>query len=217
MSSEQRGGKSGFGAGVVVGAAVGLAAAGIFISRGGAPAAPGVLPAQAPAPSAAPFAQQQPAPAMPQFAPSPSEPAGVASPREAADQLFNQAMIASEQGQSATVAEVAPRAIAAYEALGSLDNDGRYHLAALHLANKEYAAARKVADGVLSSEKSHLLALSIAAQAAAGGGDNTGAAAYWQRLDDSYDAEAARQLPEYVDHHRVLPSLREKAKVALGK
>jgi len=49
------------------------------------------------------------------------------SPREAADRLFNRVMTASENGDSAEALRFAPMALQAYNDLGTLDNDARYH------------------------------------------------------------------------------------------
>lgn len=204
-----------FGAGLVAGVAVALAvAAGILLTSRG-PSSDS--PAPPPAPALAPIAQPPPPPTggPPSGMPARAAPPQAGTPRERADALFNVAMMASEQGDQATMAQAAPQAIAAYQQLAPLDNDGTYHLAALHLANKEFAAARKVAEEILAKEKGHLLALSIAAQAASGAGDHAGAKAYHQKLLGSYDAEIVRQIPEYLDHQRMLPSLRETARRAV--
>lgn len=212
MTAEQQGthsGKNSFGAGIFVGGGLALAvAAGVFLGKSPQP------PASAPP---APAGALAPAPAAPSMPPLAAEPPPPASPREAADQLFNEAMMASEQGDQAAVANLAPKAIAFYRALGPLDGDGTYHLASLQLANKDFAAARSTADGLLAKEPGHLLALFVAAQAAAGANDHPAAATYWQKLDAAYDAEAGRQLREYVDHQRMLPSVRARARQALGK
>lgn len=205
-----------FGAGLVAGVAVALAVAAGFLltSRGASSDSPAPAPAPVGQPAMPPPSGPAPgAAALPALPP----PSGTATPRERADTLFNAVMMASEQGDQAALAQAAPQAIAAYRQLASLDNDGVYHLAALQLANKEFAAARTTAEGLLAKEKGHLLALSVAAQAAAGAGDQGAAKAHYQRLLDAYDAEVVRQLPEYHDHQRMLPGLREAARQALGK
>jgi hypothetical protein len=67
--------------------------------------------------------------------PAPGQPVDLASmsPRDAADRLFNRVMVASESGNTAEALKFAPMALQAYDNLGTLDNDARYHVALLHL------------------------------------------------------------------------------------
>lgn len=175
-------------------------------------------PAPAPAPVMPPVgAAAMPPMAAPSFAPPPSGPAPSqpASPREAADELFNVAMMASEQNDQATLTQALPQAIAAYRAMGPLDGDATYHLAALELAGGRYAESRATCATLLSTNPNHVLALGISLRAAERAGDAAGMRDFAQRLLKGYDSEAARQLPEYRDHQRMMPSYRADAMAAL--
>lgn len=195
-----------FNTGLVVGIAVAVAVgAAVMLTTGDSKGA------STPPPPAAPA---QPPMAMP---PPQMPPPAALTPRQQADELFNVAMSASESGDSATLAKALPQAIAAYEKLGALDMDGNYHLASLKLAGKEYAAAKTVADAMLAQSPTHLMGLSAAAQAASGLGDQAAAKGFYERLLSAYDAESVKPLQEYQDHARVIPSLRDAAKKALGK
>jgi hypothetical protein len=50
-------------------------------------------------------------------------------------------------------------AVAAYDRARPLDNDGRYHLAVLHLVGNRYGDARAQADTILASNPKHLFGL----------------------------------------------------------
>lgn len=171
----------------------GLGIAGFFALRQPAPQVP--PPSSAPAPAAAPAFVP---PALP-------SPAPALSPRDAAGRLFNEAMMAHEQGNTAHAAEVIPKALAAYQALPERDGDLHYHLGTLHLAGGDPGAARAAADAILAENPHHILALGIAADAALASGDAAGAAALHERLLQGYDAESTKQLPEYRDHAQMLP------------
>jgi Tfp pilus assembly protein PilF len=147
--------------------------------------------------------------------PEPGAPAEPASPREAADQLFNEAMMAGEANDQATLARVLPGALAAYRALGPLDGDGTYHLAALELVGGKYAEARATCATLLATNPNHVLALGVSLRAAQRAGDAAATLDFAQRLLKAYDAEAQRPLPEYQDHQRMLPNYRAEAMAAL--
>jgi hypothetical protein len=138
------------------------------------------------------------------------------TPREQADRLFNRIMTAREQGDTAGARRFTPMAIDAYRMAEPLDNDGLYHLAAVHIVAGDHAAARATADQLLTREPDHLLGLGAAAEAALLAGDSAAARAHYQRLLRAYDTESARGLQEYLDHARQLPELRETARQATG-
>jgi hypothetical protein len=139
-----------------------------------------------------------------------------ATPRENADQLFNRVMRSREQGDLADARQFAPMAIQAYQMSEPLDDDGLYHLAAVQNVAGDHLAARTTAERILDGNANHLLALAIAAEAAEAAGDTPGARAYHRRFLAAYQSEIGRQLPEYVDHARVLPEYRAAAQAAAG-
>ena len=97
-----------------------------------------------------------------------------------------------------------------------LDTDGRYHLAALPLVGRDFAAADAQADSILATNPTHLFGLFAAAQAAQGTGDAQEAVALYRRFIAAYDSEVAKELAEYREHSQGLPAMREQARQASG-
>lgn len=138
------------------------------------------------------------------------------TPRERADRLFNRVMQSVSTGDSAQARAFLPMALAAYEQVPDLDLDGRYHDAVLHLIDGDPAAARAQADSILAAEPSHLFGLFTAAQAEQAMGREAAARQLYERFLEHYEAETARDLPEYRDHARVLPINRAEAERVTG-
>ena len=169
---------------------------------------------------------EEPTAAQPPFAAAPAAGAGgpagnpgavdlaSMSPREAADRLFNRVMTAVSSGDSAQARQFLPMAIAAYSRVDSLDADGRYHLAALHLVAGDNAGARTEAGRILAGNPSHLFGLFTAAQAEAALGNRAQSVALYRRFLDAYESEAGKPLTEYQDHAQALPAMREEARRA---
>ncbi len=183
----------------------------IFNATREAPAAPAPAAPALAAPSA-------PGPIPPA---SPGGPAGgnpgavdLASmtPRQAADRLFNRVMQNVSSGDTAAAKQFLPMAVAAYDRARPLDNDGRYHLAVLHLVGNDFAAARAQSDTILAANPRHLFGLFTGAQAAQGRGDTGGAAALYGRFLAAYESEKVRKdVIEYADHSQALPAMKEEA------
>lgn len=133
------------------------------------------------------------------------------TPREAADRLFNRVMENVSAGDSAQATQFLPMAIAAYRRVPSLDVDGRYHLAVLHLASSDAAAAGAQADSIRAADPDHLFGLYAAARAARDAGDADAARARYREFLDRYDAQLQRQLPEYADHAAAMPGMKAEA------
>jgi hypothetical protein len=134
------------------------------------------------------------------------------SPRERADRLFNRVMEASSSGDSATVQQFGPMAIAAYGMLPERTSDDHYHIAALQLTVKDPVSARAQVDTVLAANPRHLLALFTAAQAAQMQDDSASSRALLTRFLAAYPSESVRRdVPEYQDHAQALPIMREAA------
>lgn len=175
----------------------------------GAIAAGFLLSRPAPVANAPPPPQPSTMPAMPSTPQMP--PPAPETPRDQADALFNEAMMASEANDSEKLMQAQPRALAAYRALGAIDDDGTYHVAVLELAAAQYTEARATAATLLAKNPKHLLALAVSMRAAARAGDAAAARDFAKRLLDAYDAESLRALPEYQDHARMLPAGRTEA------
>ncbi|HEX8832068.1 MAG TPA: zinc ribbon domain-containing protein [Longimicrobium sp.] len=134
------------------------------------------------------------------------------TPRQAADRLFNRVMQNVSTGDTAAAKQFLPMAVAAYDRARPLDNDGRYHLAVLHLVGGDFEAARAQSDTILAANPSHLFGLFTGAQAAQGRGDNAAAAALYRRFLAAYETERVRKdVVEYADHSQALPAMKEEA------
>jgi hypothetical protein len=138
------------------------------------------------------------------------------TPREAADRLFNRVMEGMAAGDTAEARAFIPMAVQAYALVEDNDADLHYHLATLHLANDDPAAARISADAILAADPNHLFGLHSAARARVDQGDAAAARPYYQRFLDAYTVEVARDLPEYRDHARIIPVMRAEAEQALA-
>jgi hypothetical protein len=134
------------------------------------------------------------------------------TPREQADALFNRIMGAREAGDSAGAVFFTPMAIQAYAAAQPLDDDGLFHLAAVHNVAGDHASAIAVAEQILARNPNHLLALAAAGEASELAGDSAAARNYYSRFLAAYDTEFARGLPEYQDHARIFPEYQAAAR-----
>src|SRR5688500_1583275 len=127
------------------------------------------------------------------------------TPREQADRLFNRIMTEYDEGDTANARFFAPMGIQAYQMAEPLDADGLYHVALIYNVVGQFTAARTAAERILADNPNHLLGLAAAAEAAHRAGDAAAARTFQQRFIRAYDAELARDLPEYRDHARILP------------
>lgn len=139
------------------------------------------------------------------------------SPAEQATRLFDHVMRAQESGDTAQVSFFAPMAIQAYQMLGAgLDPDSRLHLGLLHLAAKDPTSARAQADTLLKGSRTHLYGLLLKARAAEASGDAATARSALQAFVANYDAERAKNLPEYAEHNQLLFETRDQATRGVG-
>ncbi|CAA9325048.1 MAG: hypothetical protein AVDCRST_MAG68-2039 [uncultured Gemmatimonadetes bacterium] len=194
-------------------ATAGLVATLLFNANREAPAPP--APVQAGETLAAPAAPGPIPPATAGGAPG-GNPGAVdlasMTPRQAADRLFNRVMQNVSTGDSAAARQFLPMAVAAYDRARPLDNDGRYHLAVLHLVGNQFDEARAQSDTILGANPRHLFGLFTGAQAAQGRGDNAGAVALYRRFLTAYESEKVRKdVVEYADHSQALPAMKEEA------
>ena len=138
------------------------------------------------------------------------------TPREAADRLFNRVMAAVEQDDSEEVVQFLPMAIRAYEMAEPLDLDGKFHLAVLRMEGALTEAGLSAAEEILAVSPNHLLGLGVAADAALALGDTATAQRYYRRWLDVYDGEIERDLPEYLNHERMLPDMESRARAQVN-
>ena len=135
------------------------------------------------------------------------------TPREAADRLFSRVMNAVDAGNQAEADQFLPMAISAYDRIGTLTLDDRFHLSLLHAAGGNGEEALAVAEVGLAERSTHLLLLAAAAEASLVLGETTQAREYYQAYVDNYDGEVAAALPEYAPgvHAPLLVTLRGEA------
>lgn len=122
------------------------------------------------------------------------------TPREAANRLFNRVMIANESGNTAEALKFAPMALQAYDGLGGLDNDARYHVALIDMTTGDIDGARVQIKMLQRSVPNHLLAFMLEHQIAERNGNKDAAAKAYKGFLAAYDAEIAKQREEYQEH-----------------
>ncbi len=138
------------------------------------------------------------------------------TPRERADRLFNRVMAAAERGDSGEITFFGPMALQAYDLMGALDIDARYHVGMMQLAMGNVPAARAQADSIARQNPNHLFASLLRAEAARRAGDRAARARALGDLLKHYDAELATGREEYTDHRTALENARAEARKAAG-
>jgi hypothetical protein len=156
----------------------------------------------------------QPAPAPEMANPgSQSGPPDISSmsPEERFSRLFDRVVRASEAGDSGTVAQFAPMALAAYGMLPGSNADLRFHAALIHLAIADFAGARALADTILAQAPGHLFGYVIRGETADRQNRMTDLNRSYRDFLSHYDAELRSGRPEYDDHKPVLENFKTKA------
>jgi hypothetical protein len=138
------------------------------------------------------------------------------SPRQAADRLFNRVMAASENGDSVEALQFAPMALQAYNNLGTLDNDARYHVALLHITANDIKSARVQIELLRKSTQKHLLGFMLEHQIAERSGKQDSAARAYKAFLAAYDAEIATGREEYQDHQNTIERFRKVAQTGVA-
>ena len=177
----------------------------VALLRGGAETTPGVS-------VQAPVFDTTPGAAVPSGTPPDLS---TMTPREAADRLFNRVMTAVEANDMAEAQRFVPMALSAYNNLGALDNDARYHVALLHLAVGDLKGAREQADQLLRSDPSHLLGLMLEYMLAARAGNANAAMAANKKFLAAYKTEMAKGRQEYTEHQTGIDRFRTDAQSAV--
>lgn len=140
------------------------------------------------------------------------------SPRERADRLFDRVMRLSEQGKRDSVEFFAPMVMAAYQMLGPLDLDQHYDLGRIGVVTGVPGLARAEADSILRANPTHLLGLTLAAEAAAAANRMPEARSYYRRLVAAAPAELRKSLSEYGRHrHDIDAGLAEAKKLGIQR
>jgi predicted Zn-dependent protease len=133
------------------------------------------------------------------------------TPRQAADRLFNRIMAASERGDRVEAMQFVPMALRAYDGVGTLDNDARYHVALIHLVAGDTAKARAQIDSLRKSVPGHLLASMLEYQIAERAGNEGAAVRAYKAFLAAYDTEIAAGRTEYQDHQGAIDRFRQAA------
>ncbi len=138
------------------------------------------------------------------------------TPREAADRLFNRIMTAAERGDTEEALRFAPMALQAYEALGPLDNDARYHVGLIHATVGDSKSARAYIAMLRQSVPDHLLGIMLEHTIAKQRGDQDRALHAYNTFLAAYESEIAMGRAEYGDHQSGIDSFRRAAKTRIG-
>jgi hypothetical protein len=131
------------------------------------------------------------------------------SPEERADRLYNRIMGYAERGKPDSAAFFAPMAMMAYQQLGALSPDQRYHVGSIGLALGDAdgaGLAKAQADSLLREYPKHLLGLILGAQAADRLKDAAGKRAFEQRFLQALTSEMATTREEYQMHKPTIES-----------
>jgi predicted nucleic acid-binding Zn ribbon protein len=126
------------------------------------------------------------------------------TPRQAFDRLFNRAMVAAEQGDSANVVRFTEHALSAYTQLDSVDADGRYHAGMLNAQVGRFEPALALADTILQQHPSHLFAYLIRGAVAEARRDTDALARARKDFLAAWARDPGTGRPEYADHKQEL-------------
>jgi hypothetical protein len=123
---------------------------------------------------------------------------------------------ASENGDSVEALQFAPMALQAYNNLGSLDNDARYHVALLHLTAGDIKSARVQIELLRKAVPNHLIGFMLEHQIAERSGKQDSAARAYKAFLAAYDAEIATGREEYQDHQKTIERFRTAAQTGVA-
>ncbi len=136
------------------------------------------------------------------------------TPQERFDRLFNRIMEAAGRQDSAEVQRFTPMALGAYQQLESRNADSRYHAAVLHLQVGNFAAARALADTILSQSPAHLFGYVVRGEVAKLQGDSGQLGRAQRDFLAHYRAEKAAGRVEYLEHEPVVEQFKGEAERA---
>jgi hypothetical protein len=136
------------------------------------------------------------------------------TPAQAAEQLFNHVMSASERGDTAEAELFAPMALEAYGQLATLDNDAHYHVGLIHVTIGDTASAQAELDSIRRSVPDHLLGIMLEHAIAEAKGDDVGVARAFERFLAAYDSEIVTARDEYQGHRTGIDGFRARASAA---
>jgi hypothetical protein len=139
------------------------------------------------------------------------------SPRDQFDRLYNRVMTASEQGDTATVAQFSPMAMIAYQSLTDVNADARYHMAMLKLHTGDITGAQALADSILKAQSGHLFGFVLNAGIARFEKNDAKVKKNYAAYLKALDAETKAARPEYQEHKTMLDSFTKTAQSGSGK
>lgn len=122
------------------------------------------------------------------------------TPREQFTRLDNRIMTAAQTGDTTTVIQFWPMAAGAYQNLAETDRDPdiRFRMASLHLLIGQFPQTLALADTILAGARDNLLGYYLRAIVADFQKDSAAARSARAAFNQHYDAEMAKNRPEYV-------------------
>ena len=138
------------------------------------------------------------------------------TPAQAAEQLFNHVMTASERGDTAEAQRFAPMALEAYGQLRTLDNDAHYHVGLIHVTVGDIESAQAELDAIRRAVPDHLLGIMLEHAIGEAKGDEVGAAEAYARFLSAYDTEMLTDRGEYQGHRTGIDEFRSRASAAVA-
>ncbi len=138
------------------------------------------------------------------------------SPQQQADSLFNRVMWAHQLGDYAEVQTFGPRALQAYQRLGALSNDARYHVGVLYSVAGPMEMALVHADSLEVVVPGHLFGAMLRGGVARVRGDTAALHSAYRAFLEHYDSEVESGRPEYADHATSVESFLTEARRGLG-
>ena len=138
------------------------------------------------------------------------------TPRQQADRLYERIIQASQAGDAAEIAQFTPMALAAYQRVGPLDPDARYHLGVIHTINGNYSSASAQLDSLRRESSTHLFVSLLAGALARVREDSTALRNVYRTFLANYSGEIATDRNEYEIHQNDLDAFRREAEAVLN-
>jgi len=133
------------------------------------------------------------------------------SPREAADQFFDRAMRAHENGDTVLATFAARMAIEAYGMLDAADADTRFHIGLLREITRDQEAVLAQADSIEIESPEHLFAPLLRAWVYQQRDDSESVQAAHRQFRDRYQREMTMIRSEYDAHWPLIERFRDEA------
>lgn len=138
------------------------------------------------------------------------------TPQQQADSLFHLVMWSHQQGDYAEVGTFAPRAIEAYQRLGELSNDARYHVGVLYSVGGPMEMALVHADSLEIGVPGHLFSAMLRGGVARVQRDTPALHRAYGAFLEHYDSEMETGRTEYQDHATRVEAFLAEARNGIG-